>query len=283
MNQTTYMKQFKNLDLGFVKNFTLLAQPIVSLQDYQSGVEKFEFLAKFLDESGKNITPDKVFTKNRTNEQLKGLDLLVFNEAMGQLSAYQNYFHSEFKACINVSEVGVEYSKDYFSNIETYRKYYGIHSKNIALEITEFAHRGLRKFTQRALSLGYEVSVDDFASEHSAPGKIIHGVLAGIPNGKHPNVNIKLDKSFVEHILNKSNPNYYIGKGVFEAFLGFKKDYPELALVAEGVETFELANHLEDMGVDYGQGFLWSKAIPLENYSQPNYNILDPQTSFNFK
>jgi EAL domain-containing protein (putative c-di-GMP-specific phosphodiesterase class I) len=283
-----YKKELKSFDLGFIKNFTLLAQPIVSLQNNQSDIEHFEFLARFMGVGDENIAPDLVFTKSRTNRQLGGLDLLVIKEAMKQLSEHKNDLTSEFNACINVSEVGVKNSVNYYRNIEFYRDLYGIKSNNITLEITEFSYTGLKIFTNMGLKLGYSISVDDFGSEHSAPGKIINRVLPGIPdiknlNGNYLDVNIKLDKSFVEHISDKANSNYNTGKGVFETFLGFKKDHPELTLIAEGVETHDLANYLQDYGVDYGQGFLWSKAIPLKNYAQPNYHIISTQKSFDFK
>ncbi len=36
------------------------------------------------------------------------------------------------------------------------------------------------------------------------------------------------------------------------------------SVVAEGVETAEIANELETLGCDYQQGYLYSPAVPLE-------------------
>ena len=49
-----------------------------------------------------------------------------------------------------------------------------------------------------------------------------------------------------------------------------------LTITAEGVETNEMADGLEKMGVDYLQGFYFSKPIPLDDFvslvmKQENY------------
>jgi EAL domain-containing protein (putative c-di-GMP-specific phosphodiesterase class I) len=282
MSEHLVRRNFQEIGVHHISDLELFAQPIVSLQNYEENVAKFEFLARFKDFNGKQISPDEVFTKNCPDSHLKPLDLLIFEESMCLLANNKSMLCDRFKASINVSKASVSSSREYLQSIERIRNYYGINSKNIALEITEFANQGLKKFTHRSLSCGYEVSVDDFASEHSTPGKVIFGVLAGIPLGKHSKVNIKLDRSFVGHIYNRSNPNYNIGKGVFQSFLGFKKDYPTLTLIAEGVESLEVADYLESNGVNYGQGFFWKKPLPFNEYIQPKHSKYRLQNSFDF-
>jgi EAL domain-containing protein (putative c-di-GMP-specific phosphodiesterase class I) len=36
--------------------------------------------------------------------------------------------------------------------------------------------------------------------------------------------------------------------------------------VAEGVETIEQADRLRGMGCQFGQGYLWSRPVPVEDY-----------------
>ena len=38
-----------------------------------------------------------------------------------------------------------------------------------------------------------------------------------------------------------------------------------MKIIAEGIETKEQRNYLAELGCDFGQGFLFSKAIPTED------------------
>ncbi|MFM6981846.1 MAG: EAL domain-containing protein, partial [Microbacteriaceae bacterium] len=44
-------------------------------------------------------------------------------------------------------------------------------------------------------------------------------------------------------------------------------DTLNLAVVAEGVETTQIADKLRDLGIDYGQGYLFSRPIPEADFT----------------
>lgn len=51
----------------------------------------------------------------------------------------------------------------------------------------------------------------------------------------------------------------------------------EMTVVAEGIETIDQFKMLRDMGCDMGQGYLFSPAIPAEDFAK----MVLEETSFN--
>jgi EAL domain-containing protein (putative c-di-GMP-specific phosphodiesterase class I) len=50
----------------------------------------------------------------------------------------------------------------------------------------------------------------------------------------------------------------------------------ELRTVAEGIETVEQADLLRGMGCDFGQGYLYARPMPFENYVELMRGPLTP-------
>ncbi len=128
--------------------------------------------------------------------------------------------------------------------------------------ITQTAHRAIA--TARAL--GYAVTIDDFGT-----GYCSLKYLNDLPvNG------LKIDKSFVQTInLFPGTPN------ITSVIIELAKLH-KLAIVAEGIETKEQAEFLRESGVQYGQGWLYSKALPFAAFqefyrkSSPGPHLNDP-------
>jgi EAL domain-containing protein (putative c-di-GMP-specific phosphodiesterase class I) len=97
-----------------------------------------------------------------------------------------------------------------------------------------------------ARSLGVAVALDDFGIGHSGLSQIV-GLDLDI---------LKIDRSLLVSILdNRAAARMLRGIVGLAAAL-------RLRTVAEGVESWEHAFFLRAAGVDYGQGFFWSKAVP---------------------
>lgn len=97
-----------------------------------------------------------------------------------------------------------------------------------------------------ARSIGIAVAVDDFGTGHSGLSQIV-GLDLDV---------IKIDRSLLVPILeNRSAQRMMRGIVGLAAAL-------RMRTVAEGVETWEEAFFLRAVGVDYGQAFYWSKAVP---------------------
>jgi EAL domain-containing protein (putative c-di-GMP-specific phosphodiesterase class I) len=97
-----------------------------------------------------------------------------------------------------------------------------------------------------ARSLGIAVALDDFGTGHSGLSQIVGLDLDFL----------KIDRSLLIPILD--NPT---AARMLRGIVGLAAAL-RLRTVAEGVETWEHAFFLRAAGVDFGQGYFWSKAVP---------------------
>ncbi|MDQ0322804.1 sensor c-di-GMP phosphodiesterase-like protein [Pararhizobium capsulatum DSM 1112] len=129
----------------------------------------------------------------------------------------------------------------------------GIHREQIWLEITE---RGLvdidaaRVTLRRARQAGHAVAIDDFGTGYSSLQ-----YLQGLPIDA-----LKIDKSFVDTIGKDSATSSVI--------LHIITMSQELGLLstAEGVETEDQAAFLRARGVNFAQGWLFSRPLPAKEF-----------------
>ena len=116
------------------------------------------------------------------------------------------------------------------------------------VELTE--RQALTKLGRDAIgsarSLGIAVALDDFGTGHSGLSQIV-GLDLDI---------MKIDRSLLMPILENRTAARML-RGIVGLAAALR-----LRTVAEGVETWEHAFFLRAAGVDYGQGFFWSKAVP---------------------
>ncbi|MBB3571730.1 sensor c-di-GMP phosphodiesterase-like protein [Rhizobium sp. BK491] len=129
----------------------------------------------------------------------------------------------------------------------------GIHPQQIWLEATE---RGLmdielaRATIDRARQLGYAVAIDDFGTGYSSLQ-----YLEGLPMDA-----LKIDTSFVETIGQETATS-----SVTPHIIDMAKTL-KLRIVAEGIETEAQAEYLRARNVEFGQGWLFSKALPAVDF-----------------
>lgn len=125
----------------------------------------------------------------------------------------------------------------------------GIEPAQIWLEATErgFVDSGpAREVIRRLRALGHTLCIDDFGTGYSNLSYLQTLEVDAL----------KIDKMFVEAIGTGAATSTVIDHMISMAgSLG-------LAIVAEGVKTAEQAEYLRARGVQYGQGYLFSKALP---------------------
>lgn len=130
---------------------------------------------------------------------------------------------------------------------------YGVNARQIKIEVTE---RGFidvaktRPVIQAFREAGFEIAIDDFGTGYS-----------NLHNLQFLNVDIlKIDKSFIDS-LTTDRACYLIAEHIIDMAHSLN-----LKSIAEGVETYEQVAWLQARGVQYCQGWYFSKALAPQEF-----------------
>lgn len=130
---------------------------------------------------------------------------------------------------------------------------YAIESWQLIFEITEsssFGNAGLAMQTVNHLQqMGCRIAIDDFGTGYASYARL-KNVDADI---------LKIDGSFIRNIVSNSL-DYQIVASICH-LARMKK----MLVVAEYVESEEIRHAAEALGIDYFQGYLIGKPVPLES------------------
>jgi EAL domain-containing protein (putative c-di-GMP-specific phosphodiesterase class I) len=123
----------------------------------------------------------------------------------------------------------------------------------LELEVTETAIMAevptIRVVLDGIRALGVGISLDDFGTGYSSLTFV----------RQLPVTTIKIDRSFTRHITDRRE-DLAICASVIDLARAVG-----LRTIAEGVEDLEQLSVLHGLGCDAGQGYLWSRAIPLKD------------------
>ena len=222
-------------------------QPIVSLKD--GSIYGYEALSRIsLDDCCLNI--GEIFELAQYYKVLLDLEM-VCNEKSLQ-SAVNKHDHAKLFLNVDPNVLATEEFKDICSKENLKR--YSLSSDDIVFEITE--RTAIEDVNSFELALnhyrkeGFSIAVDDVGSAYSSVGR----VFSITPKF------IKIDMGIVRDI----HKNHY-KKSLLGALSKFAKDVGAF-IIAEGVESKEELETLIELGVDYAQGFYWSR--PKYSFSQ---------------
>lgn len=108
----------------------------------------------------------------------------------------------------------------------------------------------IQKQINELCAFGISFSIDDFGTGYSNLGYLTKFNVS----------TIKLDRSFVMNICHSSS-ELQIVKAIIEMSKSLS-----ITNVAEGIEDKETANMLAKLGCEVGQGYLWSKPLPEQDF-----------------
>ena len=130
----------------------------------------------------------------------------------------------------------------------------GVEPRRLNLEITETAalesETMLKKNVDGLMECGFAFSIDDYGSGYASINYLI----------KMPAVLVKIDKTIVDAAMAGDDALAVLSSTVALVHALGKK------ALAEGVETEEQAALLRSLGVDYFQGYLYSRPLPEPDY-----------------
>jgi diguanylate cyclase (GGDEF)-like protein/PAS domain S-box-containing protein len=131
---------------------------------------------------------------------------------------------------------------------------FNIDSARIILEITEtMLSHDIQHTVQQMEDLkaeGFTFSIDDFGTGYSCLSHL----------HKYPVKELKIDKSFIDHIVESDS-----GLSIVETIINLAKNL-DILVVAEGVETLQQFDMLKTLDVDIIQGYLIAKPMSFDDY-----------------
>ncbi|MCK8069796.1 GGDEF domain-containing phosphodiesterase [Cobetia sp. 1CM21F] len=229
------------------KKFELHYQPKIRLSD--GHVCGCEGLIRWWDDQGKLIPPGQFMPKVESTSLIGPLTHFVVQAA----GAFALHPGNESAISINLSVHNL-YDETLYERIQELIEHAGMRPERIEVELTESAFIGdlgdARDAVQRLRNLGIGVSIDDFGTGFSSFEYLQHLPITGL----------KIDRAFVTH-LGDSEQARKLMACMIE--IGHALD---LVVTAEGVETQQQAEILQQLGCDQAQGFYYSPALPAEAY-----------------
>ncbi|MBO5377778.1 MAG: EAL domain-containing protein [Ruminiclostridium sp.] len=133
---------------------------------------------------------------------------------------------------------------------------YDIESRYIEIEMTEMSdfndYEAFRNLVNKLKANGVTTSIDDFGTGYSSLN-LLTDFMFDI---------VKLDKSFIDNIIrNNSKTDEIVVRNIVRMINELK-----MTSIAEGVETAEQADFLEDIGCGMVQGYLFDRPLPEEEF-----------------
>jgi diguanylate cyclase (GGDEF)-like protein len=223
-------------------------QPQFDLCDGRvSGVEA---LARWFPSNGRAIEPRVFIPLAEQMGTIGALGALVLQEACKGAATWQAADDSPPILCVNVSTRQIDKSMCAVIRHAIERAQFP--PQRLELEITEGSLQGN---IERALAclgewkaLGVRIALDDFGTGFSSMSH-----LSRLPVDR-----LKLDKSLVYGL-----PTNRRNAAIVRSIIALGKEL-DIGVIAEGVETEEQLQMLEDFGCTQVQGYLLARPVPLE-------------------
>ena len=233
--------------------FALYFQPVIPCARKPTTGRHLEILVRLIDDDGAVVSPGSFLPAAEKYNLVTSIDRWVIEHALRWLAENSNINETVITLSINISGQTIG-SPEMLKFIIDMREETGVAASQVIFEITETAAiANITSATGFMLTLrgcGFRFTLDDFGS----------GLSSFTYLKKLPVDFLKIDGVFVRDIL--SDPvDYAMVKAISELGQLLGKE-----IIAELVETCELADELRKIGVDYMQGHSYGKPQPLNNF-----------------
>ncbi|WP_245860840.1 putative bifunctional diguanylate cyclase/phosphodiesterase [Rhodobacter maris] len=228
-------------------------QPKICLRDgMPMGAEA---LVRWKMQDGEKVPPDHFLSIAAERGMLPALSRHIAEAVAGHILDWRAAGLTPGKIALNLHPDDIKSPELLMETIHMFEDR-GISGKDLLLEITEgcLIGRGTDMVSRLLDALderGYDLSLDDFGTGHAA--------LAHLK--KIPVAEIKIDRSFVSGLEYRRDDRAIVA-AIVEIARGLG-----IRSVAEGVETEAQRQILLELGVDAGQGYLWSRPISADSFA----------------
>jgi len=231
------------------RGFTVDFQPIINLETLE--VVSVEALLRWKRSNGEAVPPTKFIPILEDLRLITEVGFWVIEESVNQFVEWQNKY-SRFEQM----DLSLNLSINQITNPEFTRELRQLvdsldfPASRINFEITEslFIHNIslVSSVLLELQEMGFSVHLDDFGTGFSSLSYLT----------ELPFDTIKIDRSFINK-LGSRNETLELLESIVAIGKNLKKD-----VIAEGIETEEQLAAIKNLNCRYGQGFLFSRALP---------------------
>ncbi len=231
------------------EEFHVHYQPIISLHNKE--IAGFEALLRWRHPNRGIVGPSEFIPVAEETGLISTLGLWVLRESCYQMRLWQLQFPQAKDWVMSVNISGRQLLKPLFlESVERTLVETGMHPKNLKLEITESvllsnSHK-VTDVLHQLQGMGIQLAMDDFGTGYSSMSYLLD----------FPFNTLKIDRSFINSMEHSSKK-----LGVVRSIIAMCTNL-ELSVIAEGIETPSHLAQLKVLKCGYGQGFLFSKALP---------------------
>lgn len=249
---------FANANTAFSeKNFKVFLQPKFSLED--NSLIGAEALVRWFRDDGTQIYPDQFIPALEDNGRITELDFFVFECVAKFLAKNKSLGRQQVPISINASVLHTQ-------NDDTVQRYleilerYQIEPSLVEIELTETAaaenYDKVYQLFDELRQTGIKTSLDDFGAGYSLVNMVVD----------IPIDTVKIDRQLLLSCENSVKGRIFLKNSIAMLHsLGY-------SIICEGVETDEQRHLLLDCGCYKGQGYLFSRPVPISEYEARFYN-----------
>jgi EAL domain-containing protein (putative c-di-GMP-specific phosphodiesterase class I) len=245
--------------------FELHYQPIIRLSDQQ--VIGVECLIRWNHPERGLILPGEFIEIAEETGAIVDIGTWVIETACAAAKQLSDDNQTPIRTAVNISPRQFR-DPELVATIQRSIRRTGLNPNHLELEITEtmLMHdiEAASQTLQQLHDLGLRLAIDDFGTGYSSLSYL----------KKFPIDTVKVDRSFIMDI-----PGSTDDMAITSAVIAMAHRL-NMEVVAEGVETAEQLEFLQTQECDYAQGFLFSKAVPLESMKRlfaPNVRLMRGQ------
>lgn len=227
-------------------------QPIVDLKNEK--IIGMEALIRWQREEGVMVSPAEFIPLAEECGLIVRIGDWVLRTASLQLKSWQDAGYCDLTLSVNVAALQFQES-DFVEGLSRVITETRIDPKRLKLELTETLlmknHENVNLRLNAIKALGVLLAIDDFGTGYSSLSYL----------KSFPVDTLKIDRSFVSHL--PENPD---DAAISKMIISLARQL-RLDVVAEGIETKEQLAFLRSHGCQMGQGYLFSRPIPAEEFT----------------
>lgn len=215
-----------------------------------------EALARWRLPSGELMPPYQFVPPLENVGYIVDLDFYIFEQLLKSMSRWKSLGKKLFTISTNFSRKHfADGGMKFLNRLSDIISNYEVDPEYIEIEVTESVISDdletLKACLHKVVDMGFRIAIDDFGTGYSSLG-----VLMEIPADV-----VKIDKKFTDRIKEEGQQGFVSSMGQF--IQSAKEE-----IIFEGIEDEEQCRFLVERGFKFGQGYLFDKPIPVEEFER---------------